>query len=320
MPHPSRNALRRQGRARAQGAHTGRARITPGSASTGSGSRITPPAPDPEAAPTGQLHRDRERAAAGIGIASRSAEAGPSGGTSRTDEPQRSAWRHRLGLPVPQAGRRPGRSAAPSEPGSRSKPGHRWHQQDRRAAAFRVAASSRASRPASGPTPWTIRSTVRAGSRSKPGHRWHQQDRRAAAFRVAHRLGFPSRKRADALDDPQHRQTGQQIEAGPQVAPAGRRAAAFRVAASSGLPDPQAGRRPGRSSVRAQQIGRATGGTSTTDEPFRVAASSRASVPASGPTPWTIRSTVRAGQQIEAGPQVAPAGPTSRSVPRGGIV
>ena len=35
------------------------------------------------------------------------------------DEPQRSAWRHRLGLPVPQAGRRPGRSAAPSEPGRR---------------------------------------------------------------------------------------------------------------------------------------------------------------------------------------------------------
>ena len=157
----------------ARAADRGRAdslRRSPPAGGTGSGSRIAPPAPDPEAAPTGQLapgsrtrrsrdrgspaaarearasqrpaparagqrqHRRSPLAGPAADRGSRHIEAGPTRGAAPagTDEPQRSAWRHRLGLPVPQAGRRPGRSAAPAaqgRTGRRSKPGHRWHQQ-----------------------------------------------------------------------------------------------------------------------------------------------------------------------------------------------
>ena len=54
------------------------------------------------------------------------------GGTGRTDEPQRCTWRHRLGFPFPSV-TQPGRSAAPAaqgRTGRRSKPSHRWHRQD----------------------------------------------------------------------------------------------------------------------------------------------------------------------------------------------
>ena len=153
------------------------------------------------------------------------------------------------------------------------------HRQDRRAAAFRMAASSRASRPASGPTPWTIRSTgstrphgpqIEAGPTACADR--HRQDRRAAAFRMA--ASSRASRPASGPTPWTIRSTGSTRPHGPQT---------------------EAG--PTACADRHRQDRRAAA--------FRMAASSRASRPASGPTPWTIRSTGSTrphGPQIEAGP------------------
>ena len=84
------------------------------------------------------------------------------------------------------------------------------HRQDRRAAALHLAASSWASRPASGPTPRTTAAPAAPGRRSKPGRQLAQIDtgRTDEPQRCTwrHRLGLPVPQAGRRPRRPQHRQ------------------------------------------------------------------------------------------------------------------
>ena len=165
MPHPSRNALRRQGRAQGRAGH---GRQEAPAADRGSRHQRQTRRPRRQVS----LHRDRERAAAGIRDRQPQRERPePARGQHRPEPGSASiADRHR------QDRQRIEDRATGSRPGRREA----QHRQDRRAAAFRMAASSRASRPASGPTPWTIRSTGSTrphGPQTEDGGSLHRQSR-----------------------------------------------------------------------------------------------------------------------------------------------